>query len=113
MKRLALAGMMLLAAPAMAQQPVGPEQHGVVITSSTGLTVPLGANAGVVCAKVGTANFRMDGTAPTGTVGSPLLPNTCMLLCRSQLLAARFIEAPAAAGTTIEVAYQTNNLLCV
>lgn len=107
MMRLALAFLgALIVTGALAQQPVGTEQHGLGVVTSTALTVPLAAVAAEVCVSGAAVNFRMDGTAPTASVGMPIASGQCQQFCRAELLAVRFIQQSATAA--LDVAYKSN-----
>lgn len=80
------------------------DQHNLAIVTSTSLTVPADALFAQVCAKGNSVNYRWDGTAPTASVGQPLLTGQCFLFSGRNILAALlFIQQAATA--TLDVTY--------
>lgn len=80
------------------------DQHNLGIVTATALTIPIGALFAEVCASGNNVKFRWDGTAPTATVGMPLLTGQCQAFAGATLLAAlQFIQTAATA--TLDVAY--------
>ncbi len=72
------------------------------LSSSTGLTVPSGATLAVVIPEGQNVRWRDDGTAPTSTVGMPLILGTT-LSYDGDLSRIRFIQQTASA--TLNVSY--------
>jgi hypothetical protein len=78
--------------------PLAPGQHGVAITTSTGLAVPAGATFATVCARGVALNCTTDGvTAPTSSVRMPLAAAACVSLAGPAVLAN--FRALSATGT--------------
>ena len=63
------------------------------LSSAAGLTVPAGATHVLLQAEAQTVRFRDDGTAPTATVGMPLLVAGAPLLYSGTPSALQFIAA--------------------
>lgn len=71
------------------------------LSSAVGLTVPSGAgHAAVVCTGQ-TVFWRDDGTAPTATVGMPLLVNTTLVVYSFSIAKIQFIQASASASCNV------------
>lgn len=66
------------------------------LSSSTALTVPVGATMALIVAETQAVRWRDDGTAPTATVGMPLATGTS-LSYDGDLKAIRFIQQTASA----------------
>ena len=81
--------------------PIGHEQ--IACVTSTGLTVPSGAQYALITTETQNARFRDDGTAPTATVGQLIKTTDPPLWYTGKLSKLRFIEAASAAK--INVAY--------
>lgn len=80
------------------------DQHNLAITTATALTVPADALAAQVCVTGTKVNYRWDGTAPTASVGQPLLSGQCFFFAgRNILTALQFIQTAATA--TLDVTY--------
>lgn len=80
------------------------DQHNLAITAATSLTVPADALAAQVCVTGTKVNYRWDGTAPTASVGQPLLSGQCFFFAGRNILAAlQFIQTAATA--TLDVTY--------
>ncbi len=80
------------------------DQHNLGVVTATALIIPTGALFAEVCASGNNVRFRWDGTAPTATVGMPLLTGQCQAFAGATLLAAlQFIQTAATA--TLDVAY--------
>jgi hypothetical protein len=72
------------------------------LSASTALTVPVGATMALIVAETQAVRWRDDGTAPTASVGMPLVTGTS-LSYDGDLKAVRFIQQTASA--TLNVAY--------
>ena len=72
------------------------------LSSSTALTVPAGATLALIVPETQTVRWRDDGTAPTSTVGVPVLANTSFSY-DGDLQKIRFIQT--ASGAVLNVAY--------
>ena len=82
-------------------QSAGGAQFGLVITSSTALTVPTYASYARICARTAAVDFTTDGTTPTSTVGTVLASGGCLGLPGTLLSAFRAISATG----TLDVEY--------
>lgn len=94
---------------AVAKAPLG-FQSLSSLSSSTGLTVPGGATTARVCVEYQPVRYRDDGTAPTATVGMPLVPALAIVPVQpscfdynGDLTAIRFIQQQA--GAVVDVSY--------
>jgi hypothetical protein len=86
-----------------AYTPLGPGQHNISPTTTTALTVPIGARYATVCASTAAVKYTTDGTtAPTATLGQPLAAGACVSLSGAAVLAN--FRAMSAIGT-IDVEY--------
>lgn len=78
--------------------PLSPGQHNLAPTTSTALTIPIGAAYATVCASTATVKYTTDGTTtPTSSVGQPLTAGTCVAL-NGAIVLAKF-KAISASGT--------------
>lgn len=82
--------------------PVASSQFALGVVTSTALTVPATATQALVCVEGAAVRWADDGTAPTATVGQPLIIGQCKAWSGS-LSAIRFIQQAATA--TINVSY--------
>jgi hypothetical protein len=72
------------------------------LSSATELTVPDGSRYALIQADTQNVRWRDDGTAPTGSVGMPLVKDT-LFTYAGDLKAIQFIEQ--AASATLNVTY--------
>jgi hypothetical protein len=82
---------------------LSPSQPGLAVTTATSLTVPAGAKYAFVTVEGGSVRYRVDGTAPTATVGT-LLTVGQQLQYAGNLSTIKFIDATGSTGT-IDVDY--------
>lgn len=81
------------------------DQHNLSVATATALTVPADALFVNICARGGAVNYRWDSTAPTGTVGNPLLLGACTQLAgRNIITAVQFIQQ-SGSTSTIDATY--------
>ncbi len=80
--------------------PLGYQQ--ITLTAATHLTVPTGATIAFITVETQNARYRDDGTAPTATVGQPLV-TTQQLVYSGSLSAIQFINVVA--GAILDVSY--------
>jgi hypothetical protein len=91
--------------PSVPTTPASPGQFGLGVVTSTALTVPTGATYAVVCARTQNVDWTTDGTtAPTASVGTQLLVNSCVGLLGATTLA-NFRAIQQAATATLDVQY--------
>jgi hypothetical protein len=73
------------------------------LSAATSLTVPTGANFAIIRCAGQPVNWRDDGTAPTASVGIPMLIADPPLEYRGNLAAMQFIQTTSSA--TLNVSY--------
>lgn len=76
-------------------------QLGVALASVQQLTVPANANAAIVQADGNDIRFRLDGTAPTATVGIIIKNGTSITLSAADAKAAKFIQVAASGNANV------------
>jgi hypothetical protein len=118
---LALTGLCLLAAPALAQTytdgrgtiiasvrptylyaSAGPSQMGLPVLALTTLSVPQGATIAQICVETSGVRYRDDGTAPTAASGQPVAAGACFSYAGS-LSSLQFVAQSG--SPTIDVSY--------
>ncbi len=86
--------------------PIGPAQRFNPVPAATQLTVPDRAVAAALTVEAQAIRYRVDGTLPTATVGTPLAVGSSILLTgRATMTSFKFIEQVA--GTVVNVDYYT------